>query len=457
MDMRRLVLFCCLLSPAGCASSPLASDGDWAPPRALAPVPAYRPPLDPDASPPSNFTDPTGDVTLTEAWRLALMRHPALASDAWAVREAEARQMQADVMPNPEIDFRLDDFAGSGQREGFDDANLRVRLTQVIELGDKRARRVDLAQAERMLAAWDYEARRVALAADVSGRFARLLAAQQRVTLRAGAVEFAQSMSQLIEDRIKAGGILPIEREHAQVRLAQANIEHDEAKLELEAARRQLASCWNSDRAAFRAAVGSLEVDPAANTDLDRLLARLADHPQVARLAGEVAQRQAALKLARAGAVSDVTVGVGGRYFRDGDDHALLVEFGFPLPIFDRREGDILEKRFAVARARAAADQARASARDELIAAHRDMTIAQAHDRALRRQVLPSLRAAFDTTQAQFRQGLIKLDDMLDAQRDLLKAQVESLNAMRDYHRAAAVVEGLIGQPLSQIEAVETP
>ena len=440
--------------------SPLATDADWIPPRALANVPAYRPPVDPpgDGAASARLAEPpSGEITLIDAWRLALLLHPALAVDAYSVREAEARQMQADVMPNPQIDFRLDDFAGSGQREGFDSANLRVRLTQVIELGDKRARRVELARADRALATWDYEARRIAVAADVSARFAALLAAQQRVLLRSGAVDFAQTMQQVIEDRIKAGGILPIEREHARVRLAQAKINLEEAKLEREAARGRLASCWNSDRATFSAAVGSLEVDRAARVDLDGLLARLADHPQVARFAGEVAQRQAALRVAQADAVSDVTVGVGGRYFREDDDHALLVEFGIPLPIFDRKEGEILEKRFALAKARSQAELARASARDELIQAHRDMSIAQSRELALRQQMLPSLRSAYDTTQAQFKQGLIKLDDMLDAHRDLLKAQMERLDATRDFHRAAAVLEGLIGQPLSQVDAAKTP
>ena len=161
--------------------------------------------------------------------------------------------------------------------------------------------------------------------------------------------------------------------------------------------------------------------------------------------------------MAQADAVSDVTVGVGGRYFREDDDHALLVEFGIPLPIFDRKEGEILEKRFALAKARSQAELARASARDELIQAHRDMSIAQSRELALRQQMLPSLRSAYDTTQAQFKQGLIKLDDMLDAHRDLLKAQMERLDATRDFHRAAAVLEGLIGQPLSQVDTAKTP
>lgn len=450
--------FCCLsvVLLAGCARSPLDSDEPWAPPRALASqAPAYRPPLEPpdDASSSADSSaaaEPTGDLTLAEAWRLALLKHPALAADAWGVRVAEAKQIQEGASPNPELDVRLDDFAGDGRRTGFDDANLRVRVTQLIELGDKRARRVELARADRMLAAWDYETRRVAVAAQVTEFFAEVVAFQQIVALRGRAVEFAQQMHAVVEDRVKAGGLLPIEREHSAVRLGMASINLKEAQLELEAARRQLAGNWNSDQPRFKSAIGALEIDPAARLDIEPMLALLAEHPQVARFASEIARRQAEVNLARAKAVGDVSVGVGARYFRDNDGHAFLVEFAVPLPIFDRNEGEILEKRFAVARARAQADAARCDARAALIEAHRELSIA--HDRAstLGQQVMPNLQSAFDTTQTQFKQGLVKLDDMLDAQRDLLKAQVDRLEALADYHRAAAVIEGLTGRPLTR-------
>ncbi len=436
---------------ASCARSPL--DDAWLPPRPLAAgVPAHRPPqLPDDAHPtalPAPAINPTGELTLGQVWQLALLHHPALAADAWEVRAAEARQMQADVMPNPQLDVRLDDFGGSGDRQSFDEANLRVRITQLIELGDKRQRRVNLAQAGRTLAAWDYEARRVAIAADVTDRFVTVLELQQRIALGETTVQTLTRLHQLIEDRIEAGAKVGTDLDQSKARLAFAKIDLSEARIRLEAARRQLANTWNNDKPAFTHVVGPLDITGEQVPGIDDLIAMLDEHPDVARFAGEIAHRQAQLELARAGAVPDVRVGAGARYFRENDEQAFLLEVEIPLPLFDRRQGDILEKRFAVASARSQAAAARTQARSALIGAHRDMTIA--HDRAatLERDIIPGLKTALETTQTQFNQGVLKLNDLHSAHRDLLRAQSDHLRALGDYHQAAARVEGLTGRPL---------
>lgn len=452
----------CILSLAvlsGCMKSPL--DGYWVPQRPLGSnVPAYRPPLEPPTNhaddtgnaAPSIAPDPQGELTLQQAWRLALMRHPGMIADAYEVRAAEAQRLQADMLPNPELDVRLDDFGGSGSRRDFNTSEVRVRLTQLIELGDKRARRVALAQSERDLAAWDYEARRVDLAAQVSGRYVAVLESQQRVELRREAVGIAQDMHKIVEDRVAAGGLLPIHKDHSLVRLDVARLDLREAELQLRAARQQLAASWNSDKVSFDRVAGVLEPAPGPLPEFGPLNAELHHHPLVARTASLLAQRQADLELARADAVPDVTLGVGTRYFRDGDNHAFLVELSIPLPLFDRNQGTILQKRFGLAKARAEVDNAMLEARDTLISAHRDLAIAHQRAADLSKEVLPRLQAILETTRAQFKQGSLKLDDMLDADRDLLRAKVSLLDALGTYHSAAAIIEGLIGKPLAQVE-----
>ena len=48
-------------------------------------------------------------------------------------------------------------------------------------VGGKRQRRVDLAETERELAGWDYEAKRLAVATTLADRFNAVLGAQRRV------------------------------------------------------------------------------------------------------------------------------------------------------------------------------------------------------------------------------------------------------------------------------------
>jgi len=447
---------------SGCEASPF--DEGWSAEvvaRSLASeVRAYRPGREPGeivagTESQAALAEPTGEITLRQAWSLALMHHPGLEADAWEVRASEARAMQAGASPNPEIQLRLDDFGGNGDSSDLEAAELRLRVTQVIELGGKRAKRIAVANAEKAVMAWDYEARRVALAATVTGRFVDVLAAQETLALAAEGIAFAEEMGRIVDERVQAKALLPVEKDRSAVRLGQARIAHREAQLGLDAARRQLAATWDSERPMFDRVAGKLETNAERAVPVDELLALLNEHPEVARWASEVAHRKADIELAKAEGVGDIQVGGGAKYFRGDSEHALLVELSIPLPLFDRNEGEILEKRFALAKANAEGKLARSEARVELLDAHRDAAMAQERAAALRANVVPKMTTNLDTTRGHFKEGLSKLDDMLDAHRDLLKARAEMLDSLAVYHRSAAIIEGLIGRPLDAVKPPE--
>ena len=105
--------------------------------------------------------EPAGDVRLRDALALALQRSPDLTSYSWQLRAAEAREVQAGLRPNPEVSFLTEDIGVSGQTRGVDQAQMTLELGQLIELGGKRAARVEVAARGRDLAAWDYEIARI--------------------------------------------------------------------------------------------------------------------------------------------------------------------------------------------------------------------------------------------------------------------------------------------------------
>jgi cobalt-zinc-cadmium efflux system outer membrane protein len=288
----------------------------------------------------------------------------------------------------------------------------------------------------------------VAVAAQVSEYFALVLASQEEVALRKEAVEFAQEMHKIVEDRLAAGALAPVEKDRSAARLGQAKIALGDAEVNLETARRLLAGTWDQSKPTFSHAAGTLPATRPAAPALDDLIALLNDHPLVARWAGEIAQRKADIELAKAQSIGDLTVGGGMKYFREDDGQAFLFELGIPLPLFDDNRGEILEKRFALSKAHAEAKAARNEARIELIEAYRDLARAHRAATLLRDEVIPRLQSARDLTQSNFKQGLVKLDDILDENRDLLRAKVEFLEALAEYHTSAAKIEALIGRPI---------
>lgn len=114
---------------AGCASTQI-QDTAWPEPRPLGrELGTYRPPLEPAESVPASVDNgnPTAVVTLPRALSLALMKNPELAAFSWEVRAGEARTLQAGLSPNPEIGVEIEEFAGSGDRQGVDAATSTVQ------------------------------------------------------------------------------------------------------------------------------------------------------------------------------------------------------------------------------------------------------------------------------------------------------------------------------------------
>ena len=243
----------------GCATPDIGAN--WPAPRPLGKdVQSFRPPPQPTAvSPVEHPGEPTGVLTLRQALALALLRNPELASAAWEVRAGEARTLQAGLLPNPEFEVEVENFAGSGEFRGFDAAETTIALSQVIELGGKRLRRVRVAALERDVAAWDYEAKRVDVFTATTKAFVEVLSAQAKLALNEELVRLADQVLRTVAARVQAGQVTPIEETRARVALSTSRIALERAGRELQAARERLAAVWGSTRPLFERVEGALE------------------------------------------------------------------------------------------------------------------------------------------------------------------------------------------------------
>lgn len=67
-----------------------------------------------------------GALTLQHALADGLMHSPELAAFAWDVRAAEARELQAGLLPNPELEAEVENFAGNNELQSFRSAETTV-------------------------------------------------------------------------------------------------------------------------------------------------------------------------------------------------------------------------------------------------------------------------------------------------------------------------------------------
>ena len=441
----------CVAMVAGCASGPM--DDDYWP--AASPlghdVEAVRVPPEPppDPAPVTDFADPAGELPLRNAWALALAQGPLLAVYAWEIRAEEAAVMQAGIGPNPELEVEVENFGGSGEFGGFDGSETTIAIGQTILLGGKLRKRVELARLGRDLAGWDYEVARVEALTRVAGDFVATLAAQERLTLARETEELAQRVFSTIGERVEAGKISPVERTKARVEFAQARLARQRAERELQATRYRLAANWGSASPRFDYAVGDL-TDVRMPPPADRLVERIELNPDLARWATEMAARRAAIDLARAEGVPDVTLFGGPKLLEGADETAFIAGMSIPIPVFDRNQGGILDARIRRAQTERLRQAAEIRVRTDLYAAYQSLDTAYIEVQTVRDEIEPSARSAFEAAEEAFRQGKIDALGLLDAERTLFGIRQQYVDVLTAYHQATIDVERLIGAPLHE-------
>jgi len=381
---------------------------------------------------------PVGPLTLEQAETLALAHDPQLQALGWTTRAVEAREVQAGKIPNPELDLRLEELGV--QRGETDVSRTRIVLSQELELGRKRSRRVALAQAEKTLAEAEEQLERGRAASRVRTRFAEVLGAQWQLT----ALELLEAIGARAEALVGQGLMPSIELPRIARQLGLARIDQQRADSELAAARHRLAASWGSPDPQFSRVVGDIErLQPIP--ELSSVLALAARGPSAAGFDAEVARSQAALDLARSNRMPDLDFGAGVRW-EPATDSDYLLNFEIELPIFDRRQGEILERRHELSRAQAL--RSTATATDGAAELYHQLVHRRAACETLRDEVLPATRSIVEAYRLVAESSTDATEELVKAHGDLRRMEGEYAQALVDYRRVLGDLEQLLGRSL---------
>jgi cobalt-zinc-cadmium efflux system outer membrane protein len=393
----------------------------------------------------------SGPITLRQSLALAIHNNPRLAAFSWEVRAREAAALQAGLLPNPELTITSENFGGSNDLSGFDGAENTVVLSQLIELGGKRGKRLEVARLEEALAGWDYEVTRIDTFTDVALAFLNVLASQERRELAVELVTAGDEALRTVSKQVEAGAASSVEKNRAEVALASSRVELLRRTRELESARSRLVALWGSTDATSTEANGDLESNVVPPPALPTLLSQIASNPDIGRWAAELSAGRARVALEESKGVPDLTLGGGPRWFNESNDNAFVVEVSVPLPLFDRNQGTTLEARHRLAKTTSEQRSAQIAVSVALKNSYRELSSAYDTITALRNEVIPIAIEAYQGATSAYRRGVFRYLDVLDTQRTLFALRTEYLTALFDYHTAVARVERLIGRTLADL------
>ncbi len=443
------------LTALGCQSDPQIEDF-WTPKRALGKGhPIFKPPrIQLGHATPSDgvpdLVDPTGTLTLSQAMALAMLHNPELRSFSWEMRIAEARIFQAAEGPTPEIQLRINNFGGTHDAKRFEEYQTRLRIVHDIELGGKRARRIEVAELNRQLVAWDFETKRLEVLTDVAKSYINLLAAVERLAIDVEAARIAKEVHDKAKKLIEAGVVEKVVLPRLLVRWSEEKTKVARSESRVRLAKRELAATWGSTVAKFEKVEGRLE-NLAKPPSFETLQASMDQNPELARMTTEVARRQAQVRLAQANAVPDVELGFGVRHTPSNGDTSLEVNFSVPLDFFakDRNKGDILEARYDLARAKQLRLRAELRLSRNLGNAHAEMVVSGKELEELE-VTIKAAAEAYDAASLGLKEGagVANYRDILDAEEVWVDAKRRRVDRLESLNKAAADIQGLIGGPI---------
>lgn len=380
------------------------------------------------------------NLSLQQALDLALSAN---AEITIAQREQEAiagMQLQAAARPNPVASMRIEDLR-SNTREST------LEVSQPIELGNKRAMRMEAADSHYDAASAALAARKAEIQADVMAAYYGVLAAQERLRLAESALQVAQRASDAASKRVQAGKVSPVEETRSRIAESGVHIELVQARSALNIARKQLAALWGEAFPGFSQAEGRLDM-PETVPSLEQLYGQLDHAPAMQRARLEVDTRQALAEVEKTRATPDISVTVGAKRNEELGLNQAVLGLSVPIPLFDRNQGHIQEAMSRTDKARAEAAALRIQLETALGRAYERLQAAQQAAGTYRTDILPGAQSAFDAAAKGFEYGKFSFLEVLDAQRTLVQAKTQHLEALLESHRAIADIRRILGDAL---------
>lgn len=391
---------------------------------------------------------PTGELSLGQAVEAALLHNPELAASAYEITAAEARITQAGLRPNPELAGQFENMFGTGEESGTQSLESTLSLSQVIELGNKRASRLNVASLDRDVAAIERQAQQLDVLAEVTRRFINVVAAQQAQTLARSATALTEQTLAAIVTRVQAARSPKAEQSRASIAVTRARIEQQQADSNLHSARRALAASWGARSADFVSAKADL-FDLVPVKSFEDLSSRVQRNPDFLRFATEARLRDGELRLAQANARPNLNVSAGLRRFEATRDIALVAGFSVDLPVSNRNQGAIREAQARREQLRAQSQAALIRAEATLFSLYEELLAARSRVETLRGDAIPQAEAALDQSRVGYERGRFSYLELASAQQELLGLQTAAIEAAADYHQQLVEIERLTGEALS--------
>lgn len=284
------------------------------------------------------------EITLEEALRLFYKNNYDILINRYEIDKAYADFISAKLLPNPNLSFSGIGLKTHGLPRRSDDTQLTAKIDQLIELGGKRKLRKGAAMAT-------LEATKLSHQDLIRTLIIGFYTGYYNLQLDRLNVEFARydlgrfDKTQEVAERRFAAGFLSL-IDYTKIKVARIDLENSLTNFEKQS---------RADLESFNFLIASETALEPSKLTMQETLAEynegslietaLKNRHDLLSLQKQSEAAQKSISLAKAQAIPDITLG--GEYDAFGADSRPRVgaEISFPLPLFNRNQGEVLKKK----------------------------------------------------------------------------------------------------------------
>jgi cobalt-zinc-cadmium efflux system outer membrane protein len=279
-------------------------------------------------------------ITISDAVSIFLQQNLQLVAARYDIDTVDAEKLTARLRPNPEFSFASADLPLGFTGNVLQEQTFSYGITQTFELGGKRGKRINAANANSDLARGQFQAVLWQLTNDLKRKFYAVLLAESLLDLaKENQKTFAETVKHTTE-LVQLGEISGLDLQRLEVEKLKFDTDVANSERDYEVALRDLRVTLGGDYRAMDIEIaGTLDYQPYQFS-----LAELRDEALAARpdlKAAQLSERaaDASIRLQDAQRIPDLSLGAGIDQVPQGPS---TYTFGVAvvLPVFDRNQGE---------------------------------------------------------------------------------------------------------------------
>jgi cobalt-zinc-cadmium efflux system outer membrane protein len=379
-------------------------------------------------------------VRVDDLVQLAVARNPRLAKATFDIDAAQGKHVQAGLYPNPALAVIGDEL---GDRQGPAGIITAPQVTQEIVTAGKLSLSQAVAAREVDQAALALLRERYAVIGTVRGAFYDLYALERRVAVLDELVGLAADATRTGQTLLDNKQIAKLDLVQLEVELGRFRSQAEAARREIPGARRRLAAVVGDPRLPVGAPAGPFDVLPSY--DPDRVLdAVLATHPEVRSARVGVERAQAAVRRAEVEPIPNLTLSTGYTRQNQNKSNDWLLGVSAPIPAWNRNQGNIREAKANLGAAIQDVGRAENDLAERVAVAYRTYASSLKLAEQYRTDILPKAEETYRLSREAFKGGQFEYLRVIQAQRTVAEARLESVRALGEAWRAAAELSALL-------------